>query len=145
MGKLAIICLGNRFVAGDDIGWRVHEHLTQAPITPEVDIVDGGLMGLDLLRLMEGRQRVVFADAVADLAGLANTDGIAVLRQDEVARYAVNYGHSAGLPYLLHMLPLTYPPPWPEIALVGAAGDADEATVGTLAKRCLEIAIHGLP
>ncbi|MDP2810962.1 MAG: hydrogenase maturation protease [Rhodocyclaceae bacterium] len=141
MAATAIICLGNRFVAGDDIGCRVYDRLASASTTQGVDVIDGGLCGLDLLRLMEGRRRVVFADAVA---GLAAEGGIAVLDHDEVAAYAVNYGHGAGLPYLLHMLPRACPPPWPEIALVGADGAADEATVHALAARCVEIAIHGI-
>lgn len=140
MGATAIICLGNRFVAGDDIGCRVYDYLTSKPVSAEVDIIDGGLCGLDLLRLLEGRRRVVFADAVT---GIADEHGIALLDQDEVAAYAGNYGHSAGLPYLLHMLPHACPPPWPEITLLGAEGAANEATVAALAERCMEIAIHG--
>lgn len=140
MGATAIICLGNRFVAGDDIGCRVYDYLKSNPASPLVDIIDGGLCGLDLLRLIEGRRRVVFADAVA---GIADEHCIAVLDHDEVAAYAGNYGHSAGLPYLLHMLPHACVPPWPEITLLGADGAASEATVAALAERCMEIAIHG--
>lgn len=141
MNASAIICLGNRFVHGDDIGCRVYDCLTSKPDLQDVDIIDGGLCGLDLLRLMEGRQRVVFADAVTVAGGI---DSIAVLNHEEVAAYAVSYGHSAGLPYLLHMLPHACPPPWPEIALAGADGEADDATVLALAERCMTLARHGL-
>jgi len=142
MSATAIICLGNRFVAGDDVGCRVFDRLTSTQTPPGIDVIDGGLCGLDLLWLMEGKRRVVFADAVT---GMAEAGGIVVLDREQTAVYAANYGHSAGLPYLLHMLPQTCRPPWPEIALVGVDGAADEAAVRTLAERCMEIAINGIP
>ncbi|MCX7172962.1 MAG: hydrogenase maturation protease [Proteobacteria bacterium] len=142
MKATSIICVGNRYVAGDDVGCRVFDHLRSTATPPDIEVIDGGLCGLDLLGLMEGRRRVVFADAVV---GLIEPGGIVVLDREQVALYAVNYGHSAGLPYLLHMLPHTCRPPWPEIALVGVEGAANEAMVRALAKRCMEIAINGIP
>lgn len=141
MNASAIICLGNRFVPGDDIGCRVYDCLTSQPDLQDIDIIDGGLCGLDLLRVIEGRQRVVFADAVTVVDG---TDNIAVLDHEEVAAYAVNYGHSAGLPYLLHMLPHVCTPPWPEITLAGVDGRADDATIHALAERCMALARQDL-
>ena len=141
MGDSRIICLGNRYLAGDDVGCRVFDQLSSAPPSPGIEVVDGGLCGLDLLSLLEGKTRVVFADA---LIGLAAPDRVVVLEGSEVAARASHYGHSAGLPFLLSMLPHALSPPWPEIALVGADGMADESTVRAVAERCLEIASHGL-
>ncbi len=146
MPPIAIICLGNRFVPGDDLGCRVFDHLANAPLPADVELIDGGLCGLDLLYLMEGKRRVVFADAVA---GMAAHDEIVVLDRAGVAAYAANYGHGAGLPYLLHLLPEVCRAPLPEIALVGAecrpeASAADETTVRALAERCMALAVHGL-
>ena len=146
MAATAVICLGNRYVPGDDVGCRVYDKLVDPlaafPVPPDVEIVDGGLCGLDLLSLVEGKRRVVFADA---LAGLAAPGEIVVLSREQVADYAGRYGHGAGLPYLLHLLPQVCKPPLPEIALVGAEGDVNAETVGILAQRCMEIAIHGTP
>lgn len=148
MTPTAIVCLGNRFAPGDDIGCRVHDHLAGTPLPAEVALIDGGLCGLDLLRVIEGRRRVVFADAVT---GLAAIDEIVVLSRAEVAAYAESYGHGAGLPYLLRLLPQVCAAPLPEIALVGAesqpetALSADETTVHAIAARCVELAVHGLP
>lgn len=139
MKSSAIICLGNRFVEGDDLGCRVFDHLADAPRPAGIDVIDGGLCGLDLLSLMEDRPRVVFADAVS---GMAQAGEIVVLERQAVAAYARNYGHGAGLPYLLGMLPLACRTPLPQVTLVGAEGPADEATVRTVAARCLEIASH---
>ena len=143
MKKSAIICLGNRYVAGDDVGCRIFDHLLSRIATPStVDVIEGGLCGLDLLRLMEGRSRVVFADA---LMGMAETGEIVTLDRERVAVLAVNYGHSSGLPYLLHMYPQVCQPPLAEVALVGAEGAVDEAMLSALAERCMEVAINGLP
>lgn len=139
MKSSAIICLGNRFVAEDDLGCRVFDYLAGAPCPAEIEVIDGGLCGLDLLSLMEGRPRVVFADAVS---GMGKTGEVVVLEREAVAAYARNYGHGAGLPYLLGMLPMACRPPLPQVTLVGAEGPADEATVRALASRCLEIAAH---
>lgn len=140
---LAVICLGNRYVPGDDVGCRVFDRLVGpgAPRHDDVDVIDGGLAGLDLLNLVEGRRRVVFVDAVS---GMAADGAIVVMDRAAVAAYAGGYGHGAGLPYLLHMLPQVCADPLPEIALVGAEGRPDEATVQVLAQRSLEIVRHGL-
>lgn len=135
-----IICVGNRYVAGDDVGCRVFDYLSDIDLPDETEIIDGGLCGLDLLRLLEGKRRVVFVDA---LAGLADTGAIVVLSREQVSAYAGRYGHGAGLPYLLRLLPLVGAAPLPEIVLVGTEGGAAEPAIRTLAARCLEVAIHG--
>ncbi|MBS4098350.1 MAG: hydrogenase maturation protease [Sulfuricella sp.] len=140
MAATAVICLGNRYVPGDDVGCRVFDHLNGSAIPPDVELVDGGLCGLDLLRLVEGRNRVVFVDAVADLADAGE---VVVLSSRQVASYAGRYGHGAGLPYLLRLLPQVCAAPLPEIALVGTEGLADESAVRRLAERSMEVAIHG--
>ena len=139
---IVVICLGNRYIPGDDLGCRVFDYLAGISTPPDIEVIDGGLCGLDLLRLVEGKTRVVFADAVV---GIAEAGTIVVLNREEVADYAGCYGHSAGLPYLLRLLPQLCPPPLPEITLVGAQGAVDEHTVRILAQRCMEIAIHGTP
>lgn len=145
MQSIAIICLGNRLAPGDDLGCRVFDQLSDMSLPADVALIDGGLCGLDLLYLIEGKQRVVFADAVT---GMAAHDEIVVLDRAGVAAYAANYGHGAGLPYLLHLLPKVCRSPLPEIALVGAeirpAAATDEATVRVLAARCVTLAVNGL-
>ncbi|MFA6497791.1 MAG: hydrogenase maturation protease [Desulfurivibrionaceae bacterium] len=140
MAAVTVICLGNRYVPGDDVGCRVFDYLSGISTPAYVEIIDGGLCGLDLLRSVEGKRRVVFADAVT---GMGAPCEIVVLSREQVADYAGSYGHSAGLPYLLRLLPQVCLPPLPEIALVGAEGIVDEGTVRMLAQRCMEIAIHG--
>lgn len=145
MSELAVICIGNRLAAEDALGCRVYDRLTAggfaATVAQEdIDVIDGGLGGLDLIRAVEGRRRVVFVDA---LAGVGAEGDILVLDRAEVAAFAGGYGHGAGLPYLLHMLPQVCDAPLPEIALVGAEGQIDEAGLAALAQRSLEIVLHG--
>lgn len=150
MDPTAIICLGNRLAPGDDIGGRVHDHLASMPLPAGIALIDGGLCGLDLLHLMEGKRRVIFADAVS---GMATHEEIVVLDRAEVAAYAETggYGHGAGLPYLLYLLPQVCMEPLPEIALVGTESPAEtaapvnEAAIHAIAARCVALAVHGLP
>lgn len=145
MNPTAIICLGNRLVPGDDIGCRVYDHLASMPLPGDIVLIDGGLCGLDLLSLMENKRRVVFADAVT---GMAADEAIIVLNRTEVAACASHYGHGAGLPYLLHLLPQVCAGPMPEVVLVGAESCreavADDTTIHAIGARCLELAVHGL-
>lgn len=140
MARTAIICLGNRYAAGDDIGLRVYDRLAGATLPEGMEVIDGGLLGLDLLQLMEGRRRVVFVDAVA---GVTDIGSIVTLSQEQVAAYAGAYGHGAGLPYLLRMLPEVCEPPLPEITLVGVEGACDASAVCALTDRCIEVAVYG--
>lgn len=130
-----IICLGNRFVPGDDAGCRVFDYLTNT--APDgLEIIDGGLCGLDLLRMVEGKRRVVFVDAVA---GMAEPGDIVVMDREQVAAYAGSYGHGAGLPYLMSLLPEVCAGSLPEITLVGVEGIADESAIRALAIRSMEV------
>jgi hydrogenase maturation protease len=121
------------------VGLRVFDQLSSLEISPEVEVIDGGLCGLDLLRSVEGRSQVVFADAIT---GLAQAGEIVQLSGEQVAAYAGAYGHAAGLPYLLKMLPQVCCAPLPKIDLLGTPGPADDATISLLAQRCLDLVAH---
>lgn len=141
MASRAIVCVGNSLLPEDDLGGRVFRRLGEMALPADMDIIDGGLCGIDLIRVVEGRRRVVFADTIR---GLPTPDAVATLTGDEVAARASSFGHDAGLPYLLRLMPAVCVPPPPETAVVGADCDASEETVRRVAERCLEIAIHGL-
>lgn len=137
-----ILCVGNRYLIEDDTGPRVHDQLLIPPGPPEdVTVIDGGLAGLTLLSLLEGRPRVVFVDRVE---GFALPGELVTLRGEEVAALAVGYGHNDAIPFLLAMLPQVVPPPWPDTWLVGMAGEADQSAIERLARHSIEVARHGL-
>jgi hydrogenase maturation protease len=137
-----ILCIGNRYFPGDDTGPRVYDYLVAPPGPPAgMCVIDGGLAGLALLALLEGRRRVVLVDRVE---GFAAPGVPVVLAGTTVAALADGYGHSGGIPFLLAMLPRVCPPPWPECHLVGMAGAVDDQAVGLLARYSIEVARNGV-
>jgi hydrogenase maturation protease len=131
-----IICVGNRHVPGDDLGPRVHDLLAVSPLPGGVELVDGGLRGLDLLRTVEGAGRAVFVDAVA---GFAPPGEVVTLGREVVAALAEGaWGHAAGLPHLFHLLPRVCDGVMPEVMLIGAETPAGAAMVAAVAARALE-------
>lgn len=55
--------LGNPLRGDDGVGVRVVEMLAQGSLPDGVEVVDGGTLGLGLVPLLEGWQRVIFVDA----------------------------------------------------------------------------------
>lgn len=136
-----IICVGNRYNQQDAAGPMVYDRLTRRELPRDVEVIDGGLAGLDLLRFVQGAQRVVFVDAVS---GSDGPDGVLVLDVDEAARLAgAMYDHSAGLGYLLRVLPEVCEGTIPEVLLVGVQGVPDQSAIAAAADMSLMIAIAG--
>ncbi len=135
-----ILCIGNRFVGEDDFGPRVYDRLEGMERPAEVEIVDGGLAGLNLLRYLEDGRQVVFVDAVS---GFGPIGEITVIDGDIVARQATgSFGHEAGLPFLLHILPAVVDNPPPRIRLVGCEGGASDGAVLDAARLSLQLALE---
>jgi hydrogenase maturation protease len=138
-----IICIGNRYVPEDAAGPLVYERLRGETLPDDVELVDGGLAGLSLLRLLEQVERVVFVDRAV---GLGAGDGIVVLDAARVAALAEgSFGHSAGLPYLLRVLPAVCEGPLPQIWVVGVESGKpeEERTIEEAASLALKLAVHG--
>ncbi len=63
--KLTLIGLGNLLMQDEGVGVHVVRALEERyELPPELEVVDGGTSGLDLLPYIEGRDRVLFVDAV---------------------------------------------------------------------------------
>ena len=136
-----IICIGNRYVAEDSAGYRVHQRLL-GRCPRGVALIDGGLQGLNLLPLFDGALRVVLVDNIQ--ADLAPDSDVVVLDGAQVAALAdgeMGYGHAAGLPYLLRALPAVCDPV-PPIVLVGIRNN-NETALDTAASLALELALDG--
>jgi len=137
---ISIICVGNRYRAGDDLGCRVHDLLAGRPLPGGVALIDGGLKGLDLLRCVEGTRRAVFVDAVD---GFAAPGEVVVLPGKTVAALAEGgWGHGAGLPQLFHLAPLVCDVPPAEMMLVGAEPPVGDAVVAAVAARAVAEAVR---
>lgn len=65
VGKRLVLGLGNSIMADDGVGPRVIELLNSDPRLPvNVELLDGGTLGLDLLPYLEGVGALVIVDAV---------------------------------------------------------------------------------
>ncbi len=133
-----IVCIGNALAAGDDAGYRVHEALRNRDLPLDVELVDGGIAGLNLLRWFDGVTRVVVVDAVS---GYGPAGTVHEIDASEVASMAPGrWTHGAGLPYLLKMVPLACEGPEPEVVVIGVEMPADEASVQQAAGYALRAA-----
>jgi hydrogenase maturation protease len=132
-----IICIGNRYVERDAAGAKVHDRLRDRGVPEGIDLIDGGLKGLDLLRFVEGAGRVVFVDAVE---GYLPRKGVVVLDAKEIIDVSGRrFDHAAGLGYLLSALPAACGGALPEIAVVGVQGETDGTLIEEAAVRSLEL------
>ncbi len=136
-----IICVGNRLVESDNVGPRVYDCLARRDMPGDVSLIDGGLMGLDLLRFVEGVRRVVFVDALHGFA--ARGRPVVLDHSAALAERPARYGHDDGLAYLLRMLPAVCDSDLPEISLVGAESPIGPDVVEQLADLALSIATRG--
>ncbi len=136
-----IICIGNRFLEMDSSGPAVFELLSQRPLPDGIEVIQGGLAGLDLLPFLEQGGRVVFVDSVR---GFAQPDQVVVLKQEDIVPESgvSYYGHGGGLTYLLGVLPLVCEGTLPEeIILVGLEGKCSWETVNQAADLSLSLAL----
>lgn len=134
-----IVCLGNRFYSGDGAGPLVHDALAGKTEVQGVEVLDGGIAGLNLLPLLRGRKRIVFVDSVA---GFAPPGEVVVLDADQLKTLPMeqHYGHDSGLLYLLHALPVTFPEQESVVLLVGLEGDPREPGIAKAARTALCLA-----
>ena len=59
-----ILGLGNILLKDEGVGVRVVEKIKDMNLPPDVEVMDGGTMGLDLQYYIEGRKKVIVIDAV---------------------------------------------------------------------------------
>lgn len=140
-----IICIGNRFVDEDAAGLQVFDHLQTLGLVPAgVELVEGGLAGLNLLPLLEMGGRVVFVDAVR---GYTRPGEIVLVSHQEIVQAvgSMSFDHGAGLPYLLAVLPKVCEGQLPEeIILLGLEGRCTSQTIERAAEMSVAIAVHGI-
>ena len=63
--RVTLIGLGNILMRDEGVGVHAVRYIQENyAVPPELEIVDGGTSGLDLLSFIEGRDRVLFVDTV---------------------------------------------------------------------------------
>jgi hydrogenase maturation protease len=60
-----VLGVGNILLRDEGIGVRAVEALAEAELPPQVELLDGGTSGLDLVPALVGRRKVVVVDAIA--------------------------------------------------------------------------------
>ena len=64
-GKVLVLGIGNLVMSDDGVGVKVVQRLQRDYRFPEnVEVLDGGTLGLDLLPKLEGIERLIIVDAV---------------------------------------------------------------------------------
>ena len=139
-----IICIGNRFLTDDAAGMEVYDILQQmSPLPKEVELVEGGMAGLNLLPLLEQGGRLVFVDAVNGFAGPGQ---YILLTGDDLKKIdsPVSFGHEAGLAYLFSVFPkVCEGDPPEEMFVVGLEGACNALVIRQAAELSLQLAVYG--
>jgi hydrogenase maturation protease len=131
-----IICIGNRFVAADAAGPAVFDRLAARDLPADVELIDGGLGGLSLMRWFDGAEKIVFVDSVH---GFGRPGEVLALDASAIAARAdAADAHGAGLPYLLRAAPLVGG--LPPIHIVGIEGASTAAAIEQAAAAALAAA-----
>jgi hydrogenase maturation protease len=62
--KTIVLCIGNLLLKDEGVGVHVCRALAERPLPPEVDLVDGGTVGCDLLPLLTEADKIIIVDAL---------------------------------------------------------------------------------
>jgi len=140
--NISIICLGNRLLQTDSFGPCVFDYLQKQNIQKEIEVIEGGTAGLNLLSLLEGRDRVVFVDAVA---GFAPTGEIVILDLEKIIESTKDYrfSHDINLAYALSVMPMVLTAIPTEIVLIGLEGNWNGHEIKKAAAMSIEFAFSG--
>lgn len=131
-----IICIGNPLLSADAAGMRVLDALRSMKLDSEIELVEGGLGGLDLLPWFEGCCRVVLVDRVV---GFAPPDTVLQFELANLLSHCRHeYSHAGGLLYLLNSLPYLGLDPMPAVYFIGIEGSGSAYAVQRAAELALE-------
>ena len=112
-----VLGVGNILLGDEGVGVRVVEALAELELPPQVELLDGGTSGLDLVPALAGRRKVVIVDAMA-----ASLEPGSVLRlePEELQEQADSWRsvHDVGVVEAL-ALARRLPQPPAEVVLIG--------------------------
>jgi hydrogenase maturation protease len=132
-----IVCIGNRYREEDTFGPLVHDALTIREIPGDIELIDGGLAGLDLLRVFDNAEAVVFVDAAR---GLDRRHWPILLSVEQASAPAgERFDHAAGLPYLLRAMRETCAGSPPVVHVIACEGEPIDGAVEAAADMCLRL------
>ncbi len=133
---IRIICIGHPLLPTDNAGPLLFKCLQKISLPPDVELIDGGLQGLNLLRFFEDCQRVILID---NIRGYLDCPGIIHLQGSQInAVVSQHHDHSAGLAYLLALLPKLLER-IPQIELLGIEGVLTEKLAAEATERLQQL------
>lgn len=131
-----IVCVGNRLITEDAIGILVYHELRSRLCGDHLEIINGGLGGINLLPWFEGCRKVVLVDRVF---GFGQPGAVMHLDLETICKNGQEaYSHSGGLIYLLKSLPFLMIDPMPVVCMIGIEGAGGRETVRRAADLALE-------
>jgi len=94
--KILILGLGNILLGDEGVGVRIAEQLASQSLPDEVEVIDGGTAGYELLSFLEGREKVIIVDAVktSDKPGAVYKMDLSILEEDATMHLSL---HQLGL------------------------------------------------
>ena len=114
--RTLILGLGNILMGDEGVGVQIAEQLAFQTLSDEVEVIDGGTAGYELLSFLEGRERVIIVDAVKteDEPGAVYKMDLSILEDDATMHLSL---HQLGLKNVFKMASLMEINP--EVTLVG--------------------------
>jgi hydrogenase maturation protease len=114
--NILILGLGNILLGDEGVGVRVIEQLYSHPFPDEIEVIDGGTAGYELINFFEGKEKVIIVDAVKtdDTPGSVYKMDLSVVQEDETVQLSL---HQIGLKNVFKMASMMDLNP--EVTLVG--------------------------
>ena len=114
--NILILGLGNILLGDEGVGVRVIEQLFSHPFPDEIEVIDGGTAGYELINFFEGKEKVIIVDAVKtdDTPGSVYKMDLSIVQEDETVQLSL---HQIGLKNVFKMASLMDLNP--EVTLVG--------------------------
>ena len=114
--NILILGLGNILLGDEGVGVRVIEQLLSHPLPDEIEVIDGGTAGYELINFFEGKEKVIIVDAVKtdDTPGSVYKMDLSVVQEDETVQLSL---HQIGLKNVFKMASMMDLNP--EVTLVG--------------------------
>ena len=114
--NILILGLGNILLGDEGVGVRVIEQLLSHPLPDEIEVIDGGTAGYELINFFEGKEKVIIVDAVKtdDRPGSVYKMDLSIVQEDETVQLSL---HQIGLKNVFKMASMMDLNP--EVTLIG--------------------------
>lgn len=114
--NILVLGLGNILLGDEGVGVRVIEHLLSRSLPDEIEVIDGGTAGYELINFFEGKEKVIIVDAVKtnDTPGSVYKMDLSVVQEDETVQLSL---HQIGLKNVFKMASMMDLNP--EVTLIG--------------------------